>query len=667
MRTGCRERRTVRGAQGLGTGPVMGEDDIEESLLRGEHALFVDGSLRVGREWFEAAYHEADCRGDTRRLARAALGLGGLWVHEHRTIADAAMVRTRQGRALSLVHPQSLLALRLRVRLAAEEDYHTGGHAAILAMVAEARQAGNAVALVESLSLAHHCVLGPEHGSLRRDLARELMAEASKTARRGDVLMGLLWHTVDLFLSADRHAERALAELRDLLARHDHLAVGYVVDVIQVMRTIRSGRFEQAEVLATACAERGAAAGDLDATGWYGGQLGVIRWFQGRIAELVPMLSQLAISPMLSAVDNSTIAGLAVAAATAGDRRVATGALARLRGKDLADLPRSSSWLASMYCVVEAAHLLDDAELSAQAHALLAPFAELPAIASLGVACLGSIHHSLGVASLTTGHVDRAVDHLREAIHDNLGLGHWPAVVLSRARLAKALALRDGPRDETARRELALATEEATALGMTLPEGIRQDSAALAGRADNIGGRSPVVVCQRRGRQWRVELGGRAVLVPHSVGMAHLAILLANPGREIPATELAAGAGLADTAKAAGAALSAQPVLDELAKREYKQRLSELDAEIDDLEAMKESERAGAVRAERDWLIAELAAAAGLGGRLRQFTGNEERARIAVGKAIRRALARITETDQVMGDELRACVQTGLRCCYQPG
>ncbi len=144
-------------------------------------------------------------------------------------------------------------------------------------------------------------------------------------------------------------------------------------------------------------------------------------------------------------------------------------------------------------------------------------------------------------------------------------------------------------------------------------------------------------------------------------------MLLANPGCEIPASELAAGAGLSGTAKAPGAALSAQPVLDEVAKREYKQRLSELDMRIDELEATKELERADAVRAERDWLIAELAAATGLGGRQRQFAGNEERARIAVGKAIRRALARITEADQVMGDELRACVQTGLRCCYRPG
>jgi hypothetical protein len=179
--------------------------------------------------------------------------------------------------------------------------------------------------------------------------------------------------------------------------------------------------------------------------------------------------------------------------------------------------------------------------------------------------------------------------------------------------------------------------------------------------------RAPVMVCRRRGRQWQVELGGRTALVDHSMGMRHLATLLANPGYEIPAIDLAAGPGLPETTVANDAATSTQPVLDDLAKRTYKQRLSQLQAEIDELESINELERAAAIRTERDWLIAELASAAGMGGRPRQFTGSRERARIAVGKAIRRALQRITEADPVIGDELRATVQTGLRCCYRPG
>lgn len=635
--------------------------DVEGFLLAGERALLVEGNLRAGRRWFDAAYRGAEHRGDARAMGRAALGLGGLWAHEHRTAAEAAMVRVRQQDVLGRIDPRSTLALRLRIRLAGEEDYRTGGHTAILAMLEEARRAGDSVSLAEALSLAHHCVLGPEHGSLRLELAQGLIGEAARTSRRGDLLMGLLWETVDLFLGADPRAERSLGELRGLLSRADHLAVGYAVSAIEVMLAIRAGEFGQAEALAAACAERGAAVGDANAVGRHAGQLGTIRWYQGRVAELVPSLSELVNSSMLSVVDHSGLAALAVAAAAAGDRRSATGALARLCGRDLADLPRTVSWLMTMYCVAEAAHLLADTEIATRAHTLLVPFARLPAITGLGVACVGSVHHSLGVASLTTGDVDRAVRHLRLAVRDNLALGHWPAVALSRSRLGQALALRDGRRDEAARRELALAAQEAAGLGMKLPFDAAGDPAILVGETGN---RAPVAECRRHGRYWRIKLGGRTALVDHSVGMRHLAVLLANPGVEIPAVDLAAGPALAGTAPAGDA--TGQPVLDELAKRKYKQRLSQLQAEIEELESASETERAAAVRSERDWLIAELASATGMGGRSRRFPTADERARIAVGKAIRRALDRITAADPAVGAGLRTAIHTGRRCCYRP-
>jgi hypothetical protein len=88
-------------------------------------------------------------------------------------------------------------------------------------------------------------------------------------------------------------------------------------------------------------------------------------------------------------------------------------------------------------------------------------------MASLGVACFGSAHHPLGVAALTTGKLDLAVEHLCAAVQHNLALGHWPAVVSSRERYAQALVLRAQPGDTAAAaREQAAATEEAAALGL---------------------------------------------------------------------------------------------------------------------------------------------------------------------------------------------------------
>ncbi|MGR6924010.1 hypothetical protein ACU635_57935 [[Actinomadura] parvosata] len=616
--------------------------NITFAILAGERALSVDGDLRAARYWFDTAYQDAELGGDPEQMGRAALGLSGVWVHEHRTCADWERVRTRQRHALRRLDPRSTLALRLRARQAAEEDYRAGTHDAILRLLDRARAAGDPVALAETLSLAHNCLLGPEHGERRLRLAQELIGQAVRTGRRGDALMGLLLRTVDLFLEASPTAERSLEELQGMLAAKEHRAIGFVVSAMRVMLSIRAGRFEEAETLAAACAEFGDATGDVDATGWYGWQLVAIRWLQGRGAELVPALSEMVHSPTLSALDNSYLASLAAAAAEAGDRRTAEGLLARLRGTEL---PRSSTWMTSMYFMGEAAHLLRDTETAAYVYAALTPFADLPVIAGHGVTCLGSAHHPLGVAALTLGDAGRAVEHLRTAVRQNLALGHWPATVLSRHRLGQALALKGDPGDEGPG-----AAREAAELGMVLPKAsVRPDAPRGLCR------------CRRRGVHWLLELDGRSALVGHSVGMGYLAALMANPGQEIPAIDLAAGAQAARST-----ASSEQPVLDDVARRTYKERLARLEGEIDELESMHDLERAAALRIERDWLLVELTAATGIGGRARPFAGSEERARIAVGKAIWRAVDRVAAVDAAIGEELRGTVRTGARCCYQP-
>lgn len=441
---------------------------IAESLEAGSKALVVEGSLTTSRQHFEIAHRGAARLGDSHGVALAMLGLCGLRVHEHRTAFDANRIESGLTHALAAIDPQSPLGLRLRVRLAGEADYQVAGQTRILAMLDKTRQANDPVAHAEALSIAHHCLLGPDHGPLRQELALELIGESHRTARYVDRMMGLLWHTVDLFLAGDPHAERQLGELDAALGARDHLAVGFVAGAMRVMLTIRSGRFEEAEKQAQACAELGQAAGDADAAGWHGGQLLAIRWFQGRIVELLPFLDDLVHSPTLSVVDNSHVAALAAAAAHAGDRRKAAGCLARLIGDDLSQMPRSSTWMASMNSIVEAACLLGDVETAAHAYDLLVPFGDLPTMAGPGIACFGSTHHSLGLAALTIGDTDRAVRHLHSAVQHNLALGHWPAVVLSRVRYARALVMRAGPGDaSTAVEHLVAAAEEARALGMS--------------------------------------------------------------------------------------------------------------------------------------------------------------------------------------------------------
>lgn len=535
-------------------------EDAESFLAAGIQALEGDGDLLVGRRWFDAAYGVGERTGDGLVMAKAALGLGGLWVDEHRTAAGSGLLWARLQRALRLIDPRSAVALRVRVRLAAEVDYRAGAHAATLAVLDEARASLDPVVRGEALSLAHQCLRAPEHGALRRALADELVGEAARGARRTDLLMGLLWQVVDLLLAGDPHAERRLGELRGALVEHEHRAIGIVVEAIEVMLAIRAGRLTDAEQLARECLERGVSAGHVDAPAWYGAQLVTIRWYQGRLSELQPMLTEMVNAPMLSAVDNSFFAALAVAAATAGDHRTAERLLANLRGRALADLLRSGNWLVTLYGIVEAANLLGDAAISAEAYEVLAPFADLPMMAWSAVTCFGTVHHALGVASLTIGEVDRAVAQLHEAVHRDLALGHWPAVLGSRQRYAEALERRGQPEDAAAALEQrAKAAELASTLGAAAPR-------SPAGR----------VTCTRHGRRWRIQLGARAAFVDQSVGMLHLAVLTANPEVEIPAIDLAVGLDtLARTASSGDR--SAQPVLDRTAIQRYRQRLTELD------------------------------------------------------------------------------------------
>jgi hypothetical protein len=630
-------------------------EELAAALADGSRAQHEDGDLLASRPSYERAYRLAEQAGDVQAMAAAALGLAGLWVCERRTVTSAVLLEARLQHVLSLLDARSVLALRVRTRLAGEADYLHGTHTAILAALDEVRAAGDPELLAEALSIAHHCLLDPDHVQLRRELAVELIKASFRTERRSDLLMGLLWQTADAYCEGDPHAGRLLGELKDHLRPRRHLAVGFVVSAIDVMLAIRAGRFGEAEALAAVCARNGAAAGDADHE-WWSAQLVTIRWYQGRLVELLPMLHDRVHSPVLSAVDNSAVAALAVAAALGGDRPQAASSLAALCGSNLAGLPRSSSWLVTMNGIVEAAYLLDEADVATRAYELLRPYADLPMIGSLGITCFGSAQHALGVAALTSGQLDLAIEHLHAAVQHNLALAHWPALVASRQRLAQAYARRGWPQDaDAARRELDAATSEATAVGLPVPDQpVSGPSAALA-------------ECHRAGRKWRLALRNRSVLVEDGIGLVHLAVLIANPRQEILAADLVAG--LAGLSGAAGDVGGAHPVLDHEAIAEYRNRLKRLDAEIGQLESAGDPSRAsllGQARAERDWLVAQLSGAGGFAGRTRSFPDQPERARVAVGKAIRRALARVTEADAVIGEHLRQTVRTGVRCSYWP-
>lgn len=153
-------------------------------------------------------------------------------------------------------------------------------------------------------------------------------------------------------------------------------------------------------------------------------------------------------------------------------------------------------------------------------------------------------------------------------------------------------------------------------------------------------------------------LGGDVVRLRDMKGFGYVARLLAEPGREVHVLELV-GAG-------ARPAERGVPVLDDVAVESYRRRLREVDEDIDEATQMHDMGRLELARADRDYLVAELSRAVGLGGRRRSVGGSAERARTSVTRTVRYALSRLAEHHPALAAHLDQHVHTGTYCRYEP-
>jgi hypothetical protein len=107
-------------------------------------------------------------------------------------------------------------------------------------------------------------------------------------------------------------------------------------------------------------------------------------------------------------------------------------------------------------------------------------------------------------------------------------------------------------------------------------------------------------------------------------------------------------------------------VLDDRARAAYRQRLHDLDERLADAEADGDDDAVARVTEERDFLVAELTGAYGLGGRPRRAGDPAEKARTTVTSRIRDAIGRVEGVHPDLGRHLRASVRTGTFCSYSP-
>jgi predicted ATPase/class 3 adenylate cyclase len=179
----------------------------------------------------------------------------------------------------------------------------------------------------------------------------------------------------------------------------------------------------------------------------------------------------------------------------------------------------------------------------------------------------------------------------------------------------------------------------------------------------------------REGDVWAIKYEDRTFRIRDTKGLRYLAQLLAAPGREVPAIDLAAASGSANGVVGAGVAAEAglapvvgttDPLLDSAARGAYRDRLRDLQQDIDEADRFGDGERASRAREEFEFLARELTIATGLGGRDRRALSDAERARQSVSKAIRQTLDRIEKHDHALAAHLRHSIRLGAFCGYLP-
>lgn len=168
---------------------------------------------------------------------------------------------------------------------------------------------------------------------------------------------------------------------------------------------------------------------------------------------------------------------------------------------------------------------------------------------------------------------------------------------------------------------------------------------------------------RREGDVWSIEFAGQVVRVRDARGLHYLSRLLPDPAREFHVLDLVA----AETgATRTGALGDAGALLDERAKAAYRRRLADIDADLEDARAGGDAVREAQADNEREFLLRELSRAVGLGGRDRRAGSASERARVAVTRAVRHAIARIAEHHAALGEHLQHSIRTGTYCAYEP-
>jgi tetratricopeptide (TPR) repeat protein len=433
------------------------------TLLLAE-ALQAVGDVEASQAAAEAAARDARTLGDATTLARAAI------LHVELTVVGSP---DPVGAALCV---EALAALPietdpLRVRVAAALAFHRAWSESRGAAVADAagdvvrmaRASGDDDALADALhahavSLAASTRIDEQlavvdellaigaHRGFGHRRAQALQVRASTRLRLGDI---------DGFDADASELERLGQEQRSWNA------LAYAAQW-RTTRALLDGRFAEVPELAAHVLVHGSRYIDYQSV--YTSQLFILAMEMGEVAGLRELLLDAqARTPGVVAFTTA----LALVHAELGETAEAMALLDEMAPDDFARVPRDVAWFGSMHGLCEAAAAVEAADHARVLYELLLPEAGRFVVIALGIACTGSADRYLGMLSLATGDLDRAVGHLEAAMSSEKRLGSAPLLARSQLWAARALERR-GAAGDVARAATLRATAQATAarLGM---------------------------------------------------------------------------------------------------------------------------------------------------------------------------------------------------------
>jgi DNA-binding SARP family transcriptional activator len=301
--------------------------------------------------------------------------------------------------------------------------------------------------------------------------------ESLRLARRLDDPVARFWASMYRLNATVAAAE--LGEADGLLDTMTDIARGVPLPLLQweahlhrAWYLLLGGHFADAETEAGQAFEIGVESGQPDAPMLYAGQLLMIRFDQGQLGELEPVLEQqLLENPGIPAFR----AALALAQCDVDRLDEAARQLRRAAGQLFEDLPYDQVWLMCIGMWASVAERLADADAAAAIYRLMQPWSGQ--VLSTGAHLFGACDHWLGSLATVMGELDAAEQHLTRArgLHARL---HAPVWTL-RTQLARATLLhRRGSRPAVAESRL-LAQEVATMAARLECAGLERRAAAL--------------------------------------------------------------------------------------------------------------------------------------------------------------------------------------------